>query len=84
MKIKPLGAKIQLGIEKPKVGDLDISAVNVAKEKGKVLAIGKDVTLPIKVGDIILFKAWAVDIINDDGETYYFIDQDSKGLCAII
>lgn len=84
MKIKPLGAKVQISIAESKAGGLEVSGLSVAREMGKVLALGNEVTIPIKVGDQILFKAWAVDIINENGEKYYFIDQDSKGLCAII
>lgn len=84
MKIKPLGSRIQISVDESKAGGLDVSGLNVAREMGKVVALGPEVTLPIKVGDRILFKAWAVDIINENGEKYHFIDQDSKGIHAII
>ncbi len=84
MKIKALGQRIQLKIEEPKAGDLDMSNMNVAKEVGEVIGIGKDVTLPVKVGDRVLFKAWAVDIITEDGKKYYFISQQTDGICGVI
>jgi co-chaperonin GroES (HSP10) len=83
MKIKPIGSRIQIEIDEPKAGALETSSLNVAKEKGKVVAIGQFVN-DVKVGDEILFKGWAVDIITDNGKRYYFIDEESKGLCAVL
>lgn len=82
----PLLNKIQISIDKPTAGSLDLSSKATAIECGEVVAIGRLVNpeLEIAIGDKILFKAWAVDIITHEGETYYFIDSDSKGLCAII
>ena len=59
MKIKPIGRKIQLEIEEPKAGALESSSMNVAKEKGKVIAIGDCVTDVVK-GDVVFFKSWAI------------------------
>lgn len=77
-----LGNRIQLKIEEPKAGDLALGGMNVAKEIGEVIGVGKDVTLPIKKGDRVMFKSWAVDIINDEGMNYYFISQSTDGICA--
>lgn len=82
--IIPLGAKIQLDIEENSAGSLDIASVPTAIESGKVIALGKDVTLSINIGDMLFFKSWAVDIITHDGKRYYFIDEDTKGICAIV
>lgn len=84
MKIKTLGKRIQIKIDEPSAGGLDISSLNVAKETGEVIGLGADVTLPVKIGDRILFKAWAVDIISEGTSKYYFISQDTDGICAIV
>ena len=82
MKIETLGTRIQLKIDEPKAGILDTSSLNVAKETGEVIGLGKDVTLPLKIGDRVMFKAWAVDIVSENGVKYYFIDQATQGICA--
>lgn len=82
--MQPIGNKIQIAIDKPTAGSLDLSSKATAVECGTVVALGKNVSNELKVGDKIAFKAWAVDILTIDSETYYFIDSDSKGLCAII
>lgn len=84
MKIVTLGKRIRLKIDEPKAGALDTSAMSVAKETGTVMGLGDDVTLPLKVGDRIQFKSWAVDIITDGTDKYYYISQDSDGICAKI
>lgn len=84
LKVKALGQRIQLSIEEPKAGELDMTGINAAKEVGTVIGLGKDVTLPIKVGDKVLFKAWAVDIITENGQKFYFISQHTDGICGVI
>lgn len=81
-KLKVLGTRIQIKIDDVKAGSLDISSLNVAKEVGTVVALGDEVTT-VKVGDKIMFKSWAVDIIVDNGDKYYFIDLTTGGVCAI-
>jgi len=81
--ITPLVGKIQLKIEQPKVGNLDLSAKESAVEVGEVLAVGEGIN-NVKVGDKVMIKAWAIDILSYEGEKFYFIDSDSRGLCAII
>lgn len=82
MKIETLGTRIQLKIDEPKAGVLDTGSLNVAKETGEVIGLGKDVTLPLKIGDRVMFKAWAVDIVSESGVKYYFISQATDGICA--
>lgn len=90
--MKPLGKKIQISIDKPTAGNLDLSSKASAVECGTVIAFaGKEGlqniwigNTEVKIGDKIGFKAWAIDVLTIDGETYYFIDSDSEGLCAII
>jgi len=83
MKIIPVGNRIYLDIEEPTAGGLDLSSTPTAIEFGTVLALGPDVSQEIKVGDKVFFKAWAIDIINYEGKKYYFISEDTKGICAI-
>lgn len=86
--MRTLGTKLQIQIDKPTAGSLDLSSKASAVECGTVVTTPDnsyiETIYKIKVGDKLLFKAWAVDIINYEGETYYFIDADSKGICAII
>lgn len=83
-KVVALGRRIQLHIDDPAAGTLDMSSVSAAKEKGKVIGLGNSVTLDLKVGDTVYFKSWAVDIITDGTDKFYFIDQDTQGICAVV
>jgi co-chaperonin GroES (HSP10) len=83
MTIIPLNSKIQIQIEQPTAGGLDLSSKASAVECGTVIAIGEEVT-NVKVGDKLFIKAWQIDIINHNKETYYFTDSKGEGLCAII
>lgn len=76
--------KIQIEIEKPIAGGLDLSSKETGTENGKVIAIGGDVVNQWILGKTILFKAWALDCIDYEGTKYYFISEDSEGICAII
>ena len=85
MTILPVGKKLQLEIEQPTAGGLDLSSKNTVVECGTI----KAVPAPTLVGDYcvgqkIFFKAWALDVITYNKETYYFIDSDSNGICAIV
>lgn len=82
--MKTLGNKIKIKIKETSAGDLNLDSMPTANEFGEVLDTGPDVKATIKKGDKILFKAWAVDIINHEGVKHYFLDLDTKGLCAII
>lgn len=84
MKIKTVGNRIQLKIEEPDAGALNLSSMPTAIEFGEVLDVGPDVKLPIKIGDKLFFKSWAIDIITHEGERYYFISEDTNGICAIV
>lgn len=81
--IVPLDNKIQIEIDKPTAGGLDLSSKATGTEFGTILAIGENVT-KFKVGDKILFKAWQLDIINYEGEQYNFLDANGEGICALI
>ena len=89
MIIQPYGKKIQIQIEQPTVGGLDISAKESGVEVAKVLITAKIHIEGIgdfefKENDKIMVKAWAIDIITYEGTKYYFVDYDSEGICAMI
>lgn len=88
MKIKPIGKNIYLKLDTvQEIGgknvSLDTSSKKTTREYAEVLAVGKDVT-QVKVGDKVLLKAWAIDIINHDKKEYFFTNEDANGLCAIV
>lgn len=85
MTIKPTGNRVYLGL-KPvtKVGDLDVSSKKTVQEWGVVEACGPNVSNHIKIGDTIMFKAWALDSITYEKEEYFFVDETSGGICAVI
>jgi co-chaperonin GroES (HSP10) len=80
MKIKPIGTRIQLEIDEPKAGVLDLSGLQTAIEVGKVVGKGKDVSMQVEIGDQVFFKAWSVDIIVHKGKKYFFIEESTKGI----
>jgi len=79
--MKPLGNKIQLDIQEVKIGAIQSDSIN---EKGVILATGGDVsTNDFPIGATLYFKAWAVDVITEGEEKYYFISADSDAICGI-
>ncbi len=84
MKVKTIGKRIQLEVDQLKAGGLVIDSVPTAVEVGTIIGKGDEVTLPVKIGDKIMYKSWCVDICNIDGKRYFFIDEDTKGICAIV
>lgn len=83
-KLKIVGSNIKMEPEKPPEGALDLSYVKIAIERGKVIGVGPDVTLNVKVGDTIIFKSWAVDIVEIGGESHYYIDEKTGGVKEIL
>ena len=84
MKITPLHNRIQIKIDDVTAGALNLSSKPTVVEVGEVIAVGDSVTLKIKKGDKIFFKAWAVDIINHNDDKYYFLAEDTNGIVATI
>lgn len=78
----PLKNKIQLKIDEVKIGAIQSDTV---AEKATVLAVGPDCKTETfeLIGRTVYFKAWAVDVITDNGEKFYFISEDSDALCAV-
>lgn len=83
LNVQPTSGVIYLNIEVAKAGALDTSSRKSAVEYAEVLAVGDGIT-NIKVGDHVFVKAWAVDIINHNDETYYFVNIETKGILAIV
>ncbi len=82
MKIKTLGNKIRIKIPANSAGGLNLDSMTTAVEYGEVIDIGDlGDSSPFSIGDTILFKAWAIDIIDYEGEKYYFLDL-SKIICS--
>ena len=77
----PLRYKIQLQIDEVKIGAIQSDSI---QEKGTILAVGEYVDeSTYKVGATLYFKAWAIDIISENGEKHYFISSDSDAICAV-
>ena len=78
-KIKPIGycilIKREKAVEKTTSGIL-LSPTEPLMEKAEVIAVG-DLVEGIKVGNTILFKNYAVDIIEINSEELTFIQKDS-------
>ncbi len=83
MKLKPQPNEVQLKIDEAKAGALNMESVVSAVEIGEVIAIGDEVK-GVKVGQKVLFKAWAVDICTVDGKRYYFLNMTTNGIKATI
>lgn len=82
MKIQPAKGKIYLGMQNvKKVGDLDVSSKKTIREVAEVKAIGEGVT-SVEVGDTILVKAWAIDTVSYENEDYFFVSENSDGICG--
>ena len=81
--IIPVVKKIQIEIDKPTAGALDMSSKETAVENGTIIAMGEDVK-GFKIGQKLLLKAWGLDVISYEGTNYYFIDFDNLGICAIM
>lgn len=81
--MKPYGKKLQIKIDEVKIGAIQSDSIT---ERGTIMRVGELCELfnDIDVGRDIYFKAWAVDVITDNGEKYYFISEDSEGICATL
>ena len=55
----------------------------IKDEDGCFRNVGDGQTNKFPIGATLYFKAWAVDIITEDGKKYYFIDANSDAICAI-
>ena len=83
---KPIGARILIKLDEVKIAGMDVS-LNTARETATVLAIGGGWDLkaePLKVGDKIHVKSWALDIVTEGEDTFTYVWQKTCGVCAII
>jgi len=79
--LKPLHNKIQLDIQEVTIGGIKSTSI---EEHGTILAIGEWVQkTKYPIGSKLYFKTWAVDVITEGGEKYYFISAESDAICAI-
>lgn len=74
---------VYLKLAEAKAGALVTDSRESAIEYAEVLAVGEGVT-QVKKGDSIFVKSWAIDIISHDEEKYYFVNQETGGLIAIV
>lgn len=91
IKLQPLGHKLLINIPQTKTGALQVQQGAQIQEVGTILAVSDYVAknygvyphkYDFKVGDTIHFKAWAIDIVTVDGETFYYLDADSDAICG--
>lgn len=83
--IIPIGKNILIAVDTvKKVGDLQTEGKKTMNENGKVLAVGSEVTLDIKKGDTVLVKGWAIDSINYEKQEYFFVNEESGGICGVV
>lgn len=88
MKIKPIGKVIYLKLDTvEQVGgknvSLDTSSKKTTREVATVVAVGPEVT-QVKVGDVIHIKAWAVDIIKDQDQEFFYTNEGANGICSVV
>jgi len=87
--IKPIGSRIV--VEPEKVEEVTASGIvlpdTASKEKpqrGKVVAVGsgkvtsdgKTITLPVKVGDTVIFKKYSPTEIEIEKKEYFILDEE--------
>ena len=83
MKILPLKNQVYLKLEEAKAGALVTSSRESAIEYAEVLAVGDGVT-QVSKGDKVFVKSWSIDIISHDDKKYYFCNQETGGIIAIV
>lgn len=85
MKIYPILDQIHLEIDKANLGSLETSSVKTGMEWATIKALGSEVkSKELKVGAKVFVKAWSIDVIQYEGQEYYFTSEERKGIVAII
>ena len=83
--LKPKRDWIQLNVEDTKVGKFDTSSVKSGNENAIIVAIGPDVQdKTLKVGQKVMYAAWAIELKLYEGKTYHFISESRNGIVAEI
>ena len=80
--MSPVGNKIKLGIQPMKFGSIQSDTI---PEYAEIVDIGPDVDEDkFAVGETLVFKAWAVDVVTVGEEKHYFIDSTSDAILALM
>lgn len=77
--MKLLPGIIQLDVTYETMGGVKTDNIN---EIAEVIGVADNVT-KVKVGDKLVFKAWACYIVNDGGTNLYFINEDSEAILGV-
>lgn len=83
---KPFGARILIEPKELNTGAFKVT-LPTAQEVATVISIGEGwnhIDEPLKVGDKIHVKSWAIDLISDGDDKYYYVWQETGGICAVI
>lgn len=81
MKIQPFGTNI---LVQPTVkSEILVSDSGTLCEYGKVVSIGNEVT-KVKVGDELGFLVWGIQKLEVEGQTFYFVPENSDFLLGFI
>ena len=83
MKIKPQRDLLLIEIKKQtkSTSGLVLDNPDLILEQAKVLEVGPEVKT-IKKGDIVLFKAWATDVVTIEDKEYVHLEED--GVLSIV
>lgn len=74
---------IKIKTEIVSAGVLDTTSRKSAVEYGEVIGLGPDVTLPIKIGDMVTFKSYGVDIANVNDKEFLYVAQRTGAIKEI-
>lgn len=86
MTIVPCKDQVYIEFDEVSAGALDTSGRPSAQEYATVIAVGPIIGsgLYLEVGDKILVKSWAVDIIMHGDKKYHFVDVNTRGIKAVV
>jgi len=80
MKIQPILNNIYF---RPEKENMPLMQIDAFLEMGEVIAVGEDVK-HAKPGNKIFVKGWGVDVIEIGEEKYYFTQENSEFVKAIV
>ena len=79
MKLVPLADRVVLKQstpeEKTKSGIILTSQTQEKPQQAEVVAVGKEVTMHVKVGDVVIFSKYAGNEVKLDDEEYIIVKQ---------
>ena len=86
MKVKPIAdrvvVKIQEMAQTSKGGIIIPQAAQEKTQVGKVVEVGDDKSITVKVGDVVMYNKYAGTAYSDEGENYLILKKDD--LLAVI